>query len=213
MFILRHVFFLIILCISSPSIAQQINGVESYLSGRIPVQDKRYNSFLYALTLMKEYDAKILLETGTARDGDANFLGDGGATIIFGHFAKETDGLLFTVDISPDAIARAQKATQAYSDHINYIVSDSLQFLADFQGLIDFLYLDSLDYWPNPEVSQHHHLQEIILALPHLHEKSIVMIDDCGLPGGGKGLLVINFLKSHGWNVVFEGYQIIMQKS
>ncbi len=190
------------------------NNLEQYLSGRIPAEDKRYNSFLYALQLMHDCDAKTLLETGTSRDGDTNFTGDGGATIIFGQYAKETGGLLYTVDISPEAIAAAQQATQLYADHINYVVSDSLLFLADFNGYIDFLYLDSYDYdWENPGPSQNHHLQEIILALPHLHDNSIVMIDDCQLPGGGKGLLVIEYLKRRGWVVVYDGYQTIMRKS
>jgi hypothetical protein len=76
---------------------------------------------------------------------------------------------------------------------------------------IDFLYLDSYDYeWNNPSPSQEHHLREIQAAFPRLHENSVVMIDDCALPQGGKGKLAIEYLKERGWKILLEQYQTIL---
>src|SRR4029077_15263241 len=60
-----------------------------YLNGRIQATDKRYPSFLMALELLKERKAKVIVETGTARYGDQQFIGDGGSTIIFGDWATQ----------------------------------------------------------------------------------------------------------------------------
>ncbi len=46
--------------------------------------------------------------------------------------------------------------------------------------------------------------------LRHLHEQSVILIDDCGLPHGGKGKLAIEFLKDQGWILLKEGYQTLL---
>jgi len=184
---------------------------QEYLNHRIRPSDKRYDSFLMALKLLHQFNAKVLVETGTARNGDQNFAGDGGSTIIFGNWAAINQSVLFTVDISPDGLENAKKATQRYSQSIHFVCNDSIAFLDSFNQYIDFIYLDSFDFDSNnPKPSQEHHLREIIAAYPHLHERSIVMIDDCDLPHGGKGKLVIEFLLSRGWKILYKGYQTIL---
>lgn len=184
---------------------------QDYLTNRLDPNDQRYKTFLKALELLEQRNALMLVETGTARDGDKNFAGDGGSTIIFGDWAKQNGALLYTVDITPAAIEGSKSATKEYADNIEYVCGDSVTFLENFQGPIDFLYLDSYDFdFSNPAPSQEHHLKEIIAAYPHLHENSIVMIDDCGLPKGGKGKLVIKYLLSRGWFIKQKNYQVIM---
>lgn len=91
------------------------------------------------------------------------------------------------------------------------VCSDSVRYLKSFGKQIDFLYLDSFDYdFNNPSPSQRHHLREIIAAYPWLTKESIVMIDDCDLAGGGKGVLVISYLINRGWKIAMQGYQVIM---
>jgi hypothetical protein len=103
---------------------------------------------------------------------------------------------------------------QPYMDHITFVESDSVQFLKEFDKEIDFLYLDSFDYEKeNPLPSQEHHLKEIQVVYNKLKPESIVMIDDCDLPGGGKGRLAIDFLTARGWKVVFKSYQVILIRS
>ena len=95
--------------------------------------------------------------------------------------------------------------------NLHFVCSDSVSFLQNFGKTIDFLYLDSYDFdVDNPFPSQHHHLLEISAAYPFLNENSIVLIDDCDLPHGGKGKLAIQFLMQRGWQVLMSGYQVLL---
>lgn len=200
--------------LSNPS-----TGVEKYLVDRLNHTDKRYPSFLLALALMQKCKAKTLVETGTARFGlhefmdNTEFKGDGGSTIIFGHWASENKAFLSSVDISPQAVLNVRKVIGVYGAHVQVFEDDSVRFLKNFSKPVDFLYLDSFDYDPNnPGPSQEHHLKELTAILPKLHKKTIIMIDDCDLPNGGKGKLAIKYLKSKGWKVLYSGYQVIMMQ-
>lgn len=182
-----------------------------YLKDRLGESDKRYPSFQLALQLLDERGAKTLVETGTARFGNQQFAGDGGSTIIFGDWANQHEASLYSVDNASAAIDQAKSATQPFAKHIQFVCSDTLQFLEKFDQPIDFIYLDSHEYDCNqPLASQDHHLREIVSAYPALHEKSIVMIDDCDLPGGGQGKLAVEFLLDNDWKIVHQGYQTIM---
>ena len=60
--------------------------------------------------------------------------------------------------------------------------------------------------------SQEHCEREITAALPALHARSVVLIDDAGLPGGGKARLARRVLAGAGWTCRLEGYQILWTK-
>ena len=188
---------------------------KQYLKGRISTDNKRYSTFYKAIELLQERNAKILLETGTSRGGVRNFAGDGGSTIIFSHFAKDQKAHFFSIDLSREYLKEArdgvEQAVGLASSYLHFITSDSVQFLSRFHKRIDFLYLDSYDFEEdNPLPSQMHHLREIEAAYPLLHEKSIILIDDCDLPGGGKGKLAIDFLLQKGWKVLLSEYQVLL---
>jgi hypothetical protein len=176
----------------------------------------RYDSFNRVLYLMEERQVKTIVETGTTRAGwsPGTFGGDGGSTIIFGEWAMKNNAALFSVDISPEAVLKAKQAVRTFGDHVQIFQNDSIAFLKDFPHQIDMLYLDSYDYDSlDPGLSQRHHLKEIEAAYPKLTDRSIVMIDDCALPYGGKGKLVIEFLRERGWQIYMSQYQVILVKS
>lgn len=207
---LLYVLILILPTLSN-AFEQGFNNNAKYLTDRLKKTDVRYPSFLLVLELLEHRQAKILIETGTARDGDKNFSGDGGSTIIFGDWANQNNALLSTVDINPGAIENAKTSTKKYGDHLQFFCGDSISFLKNFDQSIDFLYLDSFDFdFNNPLPSQEHHLKEIIAAYPKLHANTIVMVDDCDLPHGGKGKLIIEFLLNNGWTLIYKGYQAIL---
>lgn len=184
-----------------------------YLKDRIPSNDKRYPSFKLVLDLFTRLQPNILIETGTARYGADEFLGDGGSTIIFGEWAQDNHSILYSIDIDPKAINRSKKAV-GNIQNINFICQDSISYLEQFNLPVDFLYLDSFDFDSNnPSPSQEHHLKEIIAIYPKLVDKTLVMIDDCDLPHGGKGHLVIPFLLERKWKIVFKGYQVILSRA
>lgn len=181
------------------------------LENRILSSDKRYVTFRYVLDLMTERKVKTIVETGTARYGGTNCAGDGCSTLIWGTWAKQTGACVYSVDVDPQAIKESRNACGPNKKNIKFVCSDSVAFLEQFNKPIDFLYLDSYDFEiSNPEASQQHHLKEIAAAFPLLHENSIVMIDDCDLPYGGKGKLAIQYLLDRGWMIALSAYQVIL---
>jgi hypothetical protein len=76
------------------------------------------------------------------------------------------------------------------------------------------LYLDSWDYPVGADdgsraASQEHCLGELDAALPSLHARSLVLIDDGDLPGGGKPLLAKRRLADLGWSPLVDAYQTL----
>ncbi len=179
---------------------------------------RRRVTFSETLKLLKERNAKIIVETGTSRDGLKNTKGDGGATIVFGKWAQQNDAKLHSVDISEDSVKGSQEEVdkQGLSNIITVHLGDSIAFLKEFSSPIDFLYLDSYDY-SKTDIdiqikSQEHHLQEFLAIEDKLHKNTIVLIDDCGLPGGGKGKTVVEYMKKKDWKIVINAYQILLVK-
>ena len=191
------------------------HSTKHYLHHKLSKKDKRYPTFLSALQLIKERNLKTIIETGTSRCGDKNFEGDGGSTIIFAQWAKDYKSEFYSVDLSEENLLQAKSAVHNLlgkpNSRIHFVCSDSIAFLQSFGRQIDFLYLDSYDYEENnPLPSQHHHLFEIHAAYPYLTENSVVMIDDCDLPHGGKGRLAIEYLIDRGWKILENRYQVIL---
>ena len=176
---------------------------------------KRRNTFRKTLELLDITKAKVIIETGTSREGLKGAKSNGGASIVFGKWAKLNNAVLHSVDISEKSIKAAQKEVdnQLLSDFVTIHHSDSIEFLANFKKPVDFLYLDSYDYSDDPEVqvkSQIHHLNEFKAIEELLHKNSIVLIDDCDLPNGGKGKMVVEYMQQKDWKVLINAYQILL---
>lgn len=190
-----------------------INALSASLTDYLHPTDKRYASFAMAKNLIVQRGLFTWVETGTSRNGASNCIGDGCSTIVYSDFLVDVPGELYSVDIDDNAINCARSALRLSKEKVHFYTSDSIAFLRDFDRMIDFLYLDSYDFdLDNPTPSQVHHLKEIEAAYDKLHDQSVVMIDDCRLPHGGKGKLIIDYLIQRGWKKVFDGYQVIMVK-
>ncbi|MBX2845802.1 MAG: class I SAM-dependent methyltransferase [Saprospiraceae bacterium] len=179
---------------------------------------KRRDTFQKSLDLLMERHAKVLVETGTARGGLVRTKSDGASTVVFGKWAKENGAEFHSVDIDAAAIAEAQQSVDAekLTQSVSLHVSDSIEFLAQFPKKIDFLYLDSYDYSKHDltiqQLSQEHHLKEFKAVEDKLHDQSFVLIDDCKLPNGGKGKLVIDYMLQNGWKIIMDHYQVLLTK-
>lgn len=179
---------------------------------------KRRDTLREVLRLLDERGAKTLVETGVARMGLEKSKGDGASTIVFGVWAKQNDAHLYSVDIDPEATERAGQAVtdMDLSDSVTLVTSDSVAYLDEFTDMVDFLYLDSYDYHKTDTAiqtaSQDHHLKEIKAIEGCLHEDTVILIDDCDMPNGGKGKLVIERLTAKGWKVHMSEYQVILVK-
>jgi len=177
---------------------------------------KRRDTLREVLRLIDERGARVLVETGVARMGLEKSKGDGASTIVFGLWSKQNDAHLYSVDIDPEATAKAGEAVAAMKlgDHVTLVTSDSVAFLAEFTDAVDFLYLDSYDYHKTDtsvqQASQAHHLKEIEAIEGCLHDGTVILIDDCDMPNGGKGKLVIEHLTARGWKVHMSEYQVVL---
>src|SRR3990167_2087423 len=141
----------------------------SVLDHQLTPDNMRYQTFEKALELLSQKRAPVMVETGIARAGRSNCEGDGCSTIIFADWVREHGGgQLFSVDIDPVAVARAQEGLEGLNAYVEIACQDSIAFLREFKESIDFLYLDSFDFdLNNPRPSKLHHLKEIIAAYPH----------------------------------------------
>ncbi len=59
---------------------------------------------------------------------------------------------------------------------------------------------------------QDHTLKELMVALPLLHDKSIILIDDNNLAGGGKSRVAKNWLLNNGYICLFDYQQTLWIK-
>ena len=180
---------------------------------------KRQKTFQRAIKLLSERRATCLIETGVARYGLRNSKSDGASTAVFGLWSKNHNSSLYSVDISPESIAGAREVVDELDlmEQVKLVTGDSVQFLENFTDPVDFLYLDSYDYDKHDKsvqvASQEHHLKEFLAIEEQLGPKSIVLIDDCALPGGGKGKSVIEYMTRKGWQVDTDAYQVLLTKS
>ncbi len=121
---------------------------------------------------------------------------------------------MFSVDINETHVSYAQNNTTEFLPNLSIVCGDSVTFLEAFPQQIDFLYLDSYDYDVyNPNPAQQHCLNEVLAAENKLTSDSIVMIDDCNIPGGGKGKLAIQYLLNKGWYLYQNRHQVILLKN
>ena len=174
----------------------------------------RLDTFELLFRNATERGLKNVVETGTAR-GKYKFYyfkpklnwDDGMSTIMFANYSKVIKGNFWSCDIDKKNIKNAQKFLQDYNLSGNLIVSDSLEFLNDFDKTIDILYLDSLDgQMPG---SNEHQLKEAQISINKMNPKGLIMLDD----KGQKTELSLSFYIEKSWEVKFEtDYQIILQK-
>jgi SAM-dependent methyltransferase len=175
--------------------------------------EHRFSTMYQVLALAMARNVKTIVETGTSRAADG-WRGDGRSTNVFAAFARRYGCRLWTCDIDPAAIEASRDLVGDDGDCVEFVVGDSVTFLRDFPHPIDLLYLDSLDFSEqNVDVSQGHALAEGRAAMHALDIHSIVLIDDCNLPHGGKGGQVVPYFLGQGWRVVGLAYQILMTHS
>ena len=166
---------------------------------------KRFSTMYKGLQLISEVEKPVLVETGIVRDPTP---GGGHSTYKFGEFAERRNGSVHSCDINDKAVHFAKVATFQYKDYISYYCSDSVQFLDELDEQIDFLYLDSFDSGPGQEeAASQHQLSEIKAVFHKLKENCVVLLDDAGLPEGGKTKYSSQFLEENGFRLELEDYQ------
>ena len=142
--------------------------------------------------------ARIFVEIGCTRKA-AETADDGYSTIYLAREAKAWHGLLHSVELNPHNIrvARTAVTTRDLSNSVRFHKKRGANWLKDFAGPIDFLYLDGSD-----DVETN--LDEFEAAETKLSPEAVVCIDDCHAYSGrrfGKGDKVIPYAFERGWTV------------
>jgi len=169
--------------------------------------NQRYYTFQLALNLLNQTTKDpVIIETGCQRQEED--VGAGMSTSIFAEYISRYDGSLITIDNYEPHLRIAMQCCRHWPDiNIDFIQSDSVKFLQSYKGKCDFIYLDSLDYpigndahnKQMQDAAQKHCLNEFLAIEKNLNKKSIVLLDDNTLPGGGKPKLVKDYLQSKEW--------------
>ena len=161
----------------------------------------------------KRFATPTIVETGTIR-AEEDFGGAGFFTYLAGAFVQRHGGRLHSVDLTPQHVAFARDWTAVFGEAVSVHQGDSVSFLTNFPSPIDVLYLDSLDT-TEPGHAQHCQ-RELEAALPRLHDRSLICIDDTPWQTGaftGKGAIAVPWLLEHGWQILYAGYQVVLTRS
>lgn len=160
----------------------------------------------------RRFPSPRIVETGTIRS-EEDFGGAGFFTYVAGTFVHRHGGSLDSVDLNADNVKFARTWTAIFGDRVTIHQGDSVPFLRAYPHAIDVLYLDSLD------TSEPHHAahcrQELEAALPHLHDRSLICIDDTPFHAGafiGKGATAVPWLLNNGWKILYAGYQVVLER-
>jgi hypothetical protein len=132
---------------------------------------------------------------------------------------------IHTVDIAASHIARCRWMTKEFSSLITYHVESSVDFLrnCNFPKGIDLLYLDTGDMTPiEPTALLQLEEAKIIVERDLLAKNGWILIDDVknrtpkqfGESSElGKSKYSIPFFLQNGFEIVIDGYQVILQKT
>ncbi len=158
------------------------------------------------------FSQPVVVETGCARSRD-DWRGAGNSTVLLGEYCQHRKGRFVSMDIDQKHCGLARELTRALPC-VEVQCGDSVALLASFKDKIDLLYLDSMDtFIPG---SAEHGLKEFKAALPHLHERSIVVFDDtayCAKGYRGKGAQAVPHMLTQGWKILFSGYQTALVRA
>lgn len=169
---------------------------------------QRNTTFRMAAELAIRMRPRRIVETGCYR----GIQWDGQSTKILSLLGKRIGASVHSVDVSQDSIDRAKSLLGPVEQcSVTFHHSDSVTFLSTFMREIGFLYLDSLDFDPeNPDPAQRHQLAEVNAIAPYLATNAIVLLDDSGVPGGGKAMLSTPRLVELGFKIQFDSYQRLL---
>jgi tetratricopeptide (TPR) repeat protein len=186
----------------------------------------RDNTFRKMFEHLDAFDRPVhIVETGCIEDPD-NWAGNGCSTILFNKYVEtHPASTARSLEIVPEKI----KLGKEYCRFVNFYLGDSVEHLRKlaehrviveelaWRHSVDLLYLDASNHnWIHEAPSQAHHLNELMAAMPMLHNFSLVVVDDSIIVTDdypqskvvGKGGLVAQYALEVGAEYQFCEYQV-----
>lgn len=148
--------------------------------------------------------------------------GAGIFTRVAAECLQEQYTVFHTVDLAAAHIARCKVITKPFADKISYHVSSSQNFLNRFVGQIDLLYLDTGDMTPiEPTAQLQLEEAKIIVERNLIAPNGLILIDDVKnttpqkfgeTSDLGKSKYSLPYLLEHGFVIIDNEYQVLLQK-
>jgi hypothetical protein len=140
---------------------------------------------------------------------------DWGAGIFTKVFSENLQGQgrtyrLYSIDPSPDAIRIVK--TMCNDDSVHIVQDYSTNFLRNFKGKIDFLYMDHME---SGEEASQQHLEDskILVEMDLMSPNGVILIDDVGDNiTETKGKYSIPFLLENGYEKILHEYQVLLTR-
>ncbi|MEM9480991.1 MAG: glycosyltransferase [Verrucomicrobiota bacterium] len=201
------------------------------LTGRFAAKDPIYDELLLsavqgdsrglplayiqcAIDLLKITGGRTIVEIGCQRRPITHPIeelvreccADGHSTFFWGRSGLD----VHSVDIDPEAVEVARTDTKDFPN-VNVTCGDGIQFIKDFDGTIDLLFLDAWDVVPGSPFAEKH-LEAWEVAREKLADTHIIQIDDTDVGSGGKGKLLLPVLRKEGYDIFAEGRQTLAIK-
>ncbi len=196
--------------VGMPDLPPGLNFDEQYRRYFRPQLGKRAEGFdVLFQSLLALGRSLLIVETGTLRL-PGNWDGDGQSTFMFDALVRESNGALFSIDVTNESI---DSARMVCSSATQLIANDSVSALHALTKIvskqIDLLYLDSFDVDAmNPLPSAIHHALELTAVRPLIGPGTVICVDDYAVgSSGGKGMIVDRFLSNIRAKVLYSGYQ------
>ncbi len=184
-----------------------------------PKLGTRADTFAKMFEYLDKFERPVgIVETGCVRYAD-NWQGDGCSTILFDHYVQAVGGVVYSVDIDPEAtkLCRELVSSQVFLDTGDSVAR--LKQLAAAHADVDLVYLDSFDLFrPHTIQSATHHINELMAILPAIRDDTLVVVDDSPtmyddtvMPRNeitGKGMFVAQYAQQVGAEQLFSRWQV-----
>jgi hypothetical protein len=203
----------------------------------------RYHTFLTAFKHFEKNNGKIVVELGTTRSfvhgglegcnlDDPKYWtpnepqnwdwGAGFFTRLAAECLVPLNAKIHTVDLASSHITRCKIITSDFKEQISYHIMSSLDFLANYKGQIDLLYMDTGDMTPiEPTAELQLAEAKIIVERNLISKNGIILIDDVknttpkkfgDTTGLGKSKYALPYLLKNGFKIIENEYQVILEK-
>ncbi len=162
-----------------------------------------------AAELFNSINGKVIVEIGSGIHGELS----GNSTIVW---TRETKAeRIIAIDLEQKRLDEVTEATKGYTN-VETILTDGIQYVKDFDGKIDLLYLDfwiddAADALPGTARSESY-LQAYRNAKDKMNTSSMILIDDTDHTLPYKHSLLIPEARKDGFTVLWVGRQTLLKR-
>jgi len=197
-------------------------------------QNKRHRPKKYidnAIQWLEKIKGNVIVEIGSMRQSIGHDIdnesfpccNDGHSSVIFARTGKN----FYTIDIDRGATSTTTDAINKHGfiNNTTILNGDGITFLKTFKETynrtIDLLFLDAWDVGLPDSAEKH--LEAFVVSRPSLSTEHLILIDDTDVDfingvwknidnnEGGKGRLLVPFLKDNGYELLLGGRQTLLK--